>query len=309
MTTYERRPAGPMDGPDDYTVQSGRSPIRRLFPADGLVDDNGNPISSRSLGVLWRVPALARAETAAKLLVGAPVYSLALDPEFTTPGTVIGAHFGDAGHAFYFRPGDVLEIPGGVSDIWVWNALGWLRSTIWAPGATSRPLGTFAFLAGVERGVRPTFRADIGARGEVAMVVDTAVGNDPATGQASESTSATTFVSSGLRGMRCSFYAYLSASPVPGGVNPSDMSATARMWVLSPTTLGAAANAGADRVTAERPNAVLAWVRNAENDMVIDADHRSFDRDVPAGALAVALATDGVTGTGVDTLWSTVEVY
>jgi hypothetical protein len=99
----------------------------------------------------------AHRDPASALKVELPLcYSLTLDRAVTAPNAVIGISLGKpassrSGWTFLF-PGETLQIPGGATKCWIWNADGLEQLSGGLPAADMRQLGYCGFLIGTRPG-------------------------------------------------------------------------------------------------------------------------------------------------------------
>jgi hypothetical protein len=241
-------------------------------------------------------------------------YSLTLDPEWTTPGTVLGVHFGDR-RTIFMRPGDTLDVPNGFRRFYVYNPMRNVIASLDTVDFAHFPYGQAAFLVGRALGVRPRFQNDVGPRAAIGLlqagVMTTAI---PATQYLSNG-GAPFFVTSGLRkGVRYT----ISCMDSNGDwmVAPSNLSAEVRPWVMVPMDDLTAGNS----ILTKRHTPFLdqyprnstganggGWIPNAEGSFTATEFERCFEREVMAGAAACYLQLVSLAGTNVSSIWFTVE--
>lgn len=118
---------------------------------------------------LWSGPLTSPGELVDK----GTIYSVTLDPEWTTPGAKIGLHFGSPADEITFRPGDAIEFPESspAPEVWARNALGALVGENGLILPENKPFGYYRLIIGRAPGVRPLYaRGDVTPRPEVCFI-------------------------------------------------------------------------------------------------------------------------------------------
>lgn len=281
-------------------------PVRRVFPMS-----EGQPVGTADLlqyTTFRKDPGLA-----VDCHYGAR--AVMLDPEFTSPGSVIAVRADDGGDAQLLRPGDIAVFPKAVKRFRAWNALGQLVADLWSTGMTSGQRLRVAFLAAQAPELLVERHRVTAARPKLSLLSAADVATTDAV--------PAVIFASGLRALRVSVVpkdANRMLNPVPG-----DFTATLRPWVLAPAGTADDGTPGRLRVLAfpytdpvdggwgasivSPPKPAALWLPNEEGDLAATPTQLTFDREAPAGSMGFGFSLAAVGGTDVDHVYLMVEGF
>ncbi|BDG07603.1 hypothetical protein [Anaeromyxobacter paludicola] len=256
------------------------------------------------------VPAVRQAP-GVRVDCGGAVYSITLDPEYTTPGVVMAVDPNGSGNPVLLRPGETLPVPQGCSSFQAWNPVG-----LWARfgDAAGPQLGYVGFLVGTELGFRPTFDPQRAGRARVQELLGcaTLTAADPNAGNPPVAV-----VTSGLKSLRVTVVPSSGAAADPAAMlRPADLAATIRLWKLLPyfqvyvNPIGLVTYTNGFDVDDPRlsdPAQQSLWVPGGASDLAVSQTSLVFDLDVPVGADVLGFTLPSRAGTGVTQIGIHVE--